>query len=38
MNSQDFEMYQCNLTEFVEKFVAHNKAVYFYSKEILKIQ
>ena len=34
MNSQDFEMYQCNLTEFVEKFVAHNNTVYLYSKEI----
>lgn len=34
MNSQDFEMYPCNLTEFVEKFVAHNSTVYLYSKEI----
>lgn len=34
MNSQDFEMYQCNLTEFVEKFVAHNNTVCLYSKEI----
>ena len=34
MNSQDFEMYQCNLTEFVEKFVVHNNTVYLYSKEI----
>ena len=34
MNSQDFEMYPCNLVEFVEKFVAHNSTVYLYSKEI----
>ena len=34
MNSQDFEMYPCNLMEFVAKFVAHNNTVYLYSKEI----
>ena len=34
MNSQDFEMYPCNLMEFVAKFVAHNNIVYLYSKEI----
>ena len=34
MNSQEFEMYPCNLTEFIEKFVAHNSVIYLYSKEI----
>ena len=34
MNSQDFEKYPCNLTEFVAKFVAHNDTIYLYSKEI----